>query len=88
MIRRSKGLVEIDRLPDTQDEGLTYTCCSESEGPANLSISNDAQTREQAQEALAVAFVEMRGATDSLLAAIRQAAAPAGKSSDRSRKDA
>jgi hypothetical protein len=26
--------VEIDRLPDTQDEALTYTCCSESEGQA------------------------------------------------------
>jgi len=26
--------VEIDRLPDTQDEALTYTCCIESEGQA------------------------------------------------------
>ena len=34
MIRRSKGLVEIDRLPDTQDEALTYTCCIDSEGQA------------------------------------------------------
>jgi hypothetical protein len=34
MIRRSKGLLQIDRLPDTQDEALTYTCCIESEGQA------------------------------------------------------
>ena len=34
MMRRSKDLVEIDRLPDAQDEVLTYTCCSESEGQA------------------------------------------------------
>jgi DNA-binding NarL/FixJ family response regulator len=47
-----------------------------------LSIHDDAQTRRRAQEALAVAFVEKRGATDSLLAAIRQAAAQAGKHSE------
>ena len=39
-----------------------------------LSIYNDAQTRGRAQAAGAVAFVEKRGATDSLLAVIRQAA--------------
>lgn len=39
-----------------------------------LSIHGDAQTRGQAQAAGAVAFVEKRGATDSLLVAIRQAA--------------
>ena len=39
-----------------------------------LSIHDDAQTRRRAQAAGAVAFVEKRGATDSLLAAIRQAA--------------
>ncbi len=39
-----------------------------------LSIHDDAQTRARAQEAGAVAFVEKRGATDSLLAVIRQAA--------------
>ena len=39
-----------------------------------LSIHDDAQTRLRAQSAGAVAFVEKRGATDSLLAAIRQAA--------------
>ena len=39
-----------------------------------LSIHDDAQTRGRAQAAGAVAFVEKRGATDSLLAAIRQAA--------------
>jgi DNA-binding NarL/FixJ family response regulator len=53
-----------------------------------LSIYDDAQTRRRAQAAGAVAFVEKRGATDSLLAAIRQAAGQAGKSSDRSQKDA
>ena len=31
MIHTSKDLVEIDRLPDTQDEALTYTCCIDSE---------------------------------------------------------
>ena len=39
-----------------------------------LSIHDDPQTRGRAQAAGAVAFVEKRGATDSLLAAIRQAA--------------
>jgi DNA-binding NarL/FixJ family response regulator len=39
-----------------------------------LSIYDDAQTRGRAQVAGAVAFVEKRGATDSLLAVIRQAA--------------
>ena len=46
-----------------------------------LSISDDTQTRARAQAAGAVAFVEKRGATDALLAAIRLAAAQAGKSS-------
>jgi DNA-binding NarL/FixJ family response regulator len=45
-----------------------------------LSIYNDAQTRERAQAAGAVAFVEKRGVTDSLLSAIRLAARQAGKS--------
>jgi DNA-binding NarL/FixJ family response regulator len=39
-----------------------------------LSIHDDPQTRGRAQAAGAVAFVEKRGAIDSLLAAIRQAA--------------
>ena len=39
-----------------------------------LSIHDDMQTRTRVQAAGAVAFVEKRGATDSLLAAIRQAA--------------
>ena len=39
-----------------------------------LSIHDDAQTRGRALTAGAVAFVEKRGATDSLLAAIHQAA--------------
>ena len=39
-----------------------------------LSIHDDAQIRGRAHAAGAVAFVEKRGATDSLLAAIRQAA--------------
>jgi len=39
-----------------------------------LSIHDDVETRKRAQAAGAVAFVEKRGATDSLLAAIRQAA--------------
>ena len=47
-----------------------------------LSIHDDAQTRERAQAAGAVAFVEKRGATETLLAAIRQAAAQAGTSSE------
>jgi len=34
MIGRSKDLVEIDRLPDAQDEALTYTCCIDSEAQA------------------------------------------------------
>jgi two-component system nitrate/nitrite response regulator NarL len=45
-----------------------------------LSIYDDVQTRARAQVAGAVAFVEKRGATETLLAAIRQAAAQAGKS--------
>ena len=47
-----------------------------------LSIYDDAQTRGRAQAAGAVAFVEKRGATDTLLSAIRLAAGLAGKSSD------
>ena len=34
MIHTSKGLVEIDRLPDPQNEMLTYPCCIDSEGQA------------------------------------------------------
>ncbi len=45
-----------------------------------LSIHTDRQTRIRAQAAGAVAFVEKRGTTDTLLAAIRQAAGQAGKS--------
>jgi two-component system, NarL family, response regulator NreC len=47
-----------------------------------LSIHDDEQTRRRAQAAGAVAFVEKRGETETLLSAIRQAAAQAGKSSD------
>jgi len=47
-----------------------------------LSIYDDAQTRGLAQAAGAVAFVEKRGATDTLLAAIRLAAGQAGKRSE------
>ena len=47
-----------------------------------LSIHDDAQIREQAQAAGAVAFVEKRGATETLLSAIRQVAAQAGKRSE------
>jgi DNA-binding NarL/FixJ family response regulator len=45
-----------------------------------LSIYDDAETRERAAAAGAVAFVEKRGATDALLPTIRLAAAQAGKS--------
>src|SRR5947209_11780988 len=45
-----------------------------------LSIHTDRQTRMRAQVAGAVAFVEKRGTTDTLLAVIRQAAAQAGES--------
>jgi DNA-binding NarL/FixJ family response regulator len=47
-----------------------------------LSISNDRQTREQAQDAGAVAFVEKRGTTRTLLVAIRMAVGQAGNSSE------
>jgi DNA-binding NarL/FixJ family response regulator len=47
-----------------------------------LSFYDDAQTRTLAQAAGAVALVEKRGATDSLLAAIRQAAGQTGKRSE------
>jgi DNA-binding NarL/FixJ family response regulator len=45
-----------------------------------LSIHTDRQTRVRAQAAGAVAFVEKRGTTDTLLVAIRQATAQAGNS--------
>jgi len=45
-----------------------------------LSIHTDRQTRMRAQAAGAVAFVEKRGTTDTLLSAIRQAAGQSGKS--------
>ncbi len=44
-----------------------------------LSIHDDPQTRGRAQAAGAVAFVEKRGATGTLLSVIRQAAGKAGK---------
>jgi DNA-binding NarL/FixJ family response regulator len=47
-----------------------------------LSIHDDTQTRGRALAAGAVAFVEKRGATETLLSAIRQAAAQAGKRSE------
>jgi DNA-binding NarL/FixJ family response regulator len=46
-----------------------------------LSISSDAQTRQQARTAGAVAFVEKRGAIEALLSAIRLAAGQGDKSS-------
>ena len=45
-----------------------------------LSIYDDAQTQKQAQAAGAVAFVEKRGATETLLSTIRQAAEQVRKS--------
>jgi len=45
-----------------------------------LSIHTERQTRIRAQAAGAVAFVEKRGTTDTLLAAIRQAAGQTGES--------
>src|SRR6266496_3732727 len=45
-----------------------------------LSIHTERQTRIRAQAAGAVAFVEKRGTTDTLLAAIRQAARQTGES--------
>jgi two-component system response regulator NreC len=47
-----------------------------------LSIHDDAQMRGRAKVAGAVACVEKRGETETLLAAIRQAAAQTGKSSE------
>jgi DNA-binding NarL/FixJ family response regulator len=47
-----------------------------------LSIYDDAQTRGRAQAAGAAALVEKRGATETLLSAIRQAAGQAGKNSE------
>ena len=47
-----------------------------------LSIYDDAQIRGRAQAAGAVAFVEKRGTTEALLAAIRQVAEQAGKRSE------
>ena len=67
-------------------DGIAATAALRREVPQSavviLSIANDAQTRGQAQAAGAVAFVEKRGETETLLSAIRQAAAQAGKSSD------
>jgi DNA-binding NarL/FixJ family response regulator len=47
-----------------------------------LSIQDDAQTRGRATAAGAIAFVEKRGSTDSLLTAIRQAAEQLGTGSE------
>jgi DNA-binding NarL/FixJ family response regulator len=47
-----------------------------------LSMHDDAQTRGRSLAAGAVAFVEKRGVTESLLSAIRLAAGEAGKSGD------
>jgi DNA-binding NarL/FixJ family response regulator len=60
--------------------GIAATAALRREVPQSavviLSIANDAQTREQAQDA----FVEKRGETETLLSAIRQAAAQGRKS--------
>jgi DNA-binding NarL/FixJ family response regulator len=65
-------------------DGIAATAALRREVPQSavviLSIANDTQTRGQAQAAGAVAFVEKRGETETLLSAIRQAAAQAGKS--------
>jgi DNA-binding NarL/FixJ family response regulator len=67
-------------------DGITATAALRRAVPQSavviLSIYDDAQTRGRAQAAGAVACVEKRGATETLLAAIRQAAAQASKSSE------
>jgi DNA-binding NarL/FixJ family response regulator len=67
-------------------DGIEATAALHKEVPQSavviLSISDDLQTREQAQDAGAVAFVEKRGATETLLSAIRLAARQAGKRSE------
>src|SRR5215469_11676662 len=65
-------------------DGITATAALRRVVPKSavviLSISDDAQTRGWAQAAGAVAFVEKRRATKTLLSAIRQAAVLVGKS--------
>ena len=67
-------------------DGIEATAALRRIGPQSavvmLSIHDDAPTRERAQAAGAVALVEKRGATETLLAAIRQAARQARNSSE------
>ena len=67
-------------------DGIEATAALHRIGPQSavvmLSIHDDAQTRERARAAGAVALVEKRGATETLLAAIRQAAGQARNSSE------
>jgi len=64
-------------------DGITATAALRRVVPQSsvviLSIHDDAQARARTQAAGAVALVEKRGATETLLAAIRQAAGLAGK---------
>ena len=65
-------------------DGIEVTAALQTAVPQSavviLSIHTDRQTRIRAQAAGAVAFVEKRGTTDTLLTAIRQAAGLTGKS--------
>ena len=65
--------VEMPEMDGIEATAALRTMASQS-AVVILSIHDDARTRVRAQAAGAVAFVEKRGATDSLLAAIRQAA--------------
>ena len=65
--------VEMPEMDGIEAAAALRTAVSQS-AVVILSIHDDAQTRVRAQAAGAVAFVEKRGATDHLLAAIRQAA--------------
>ena len=76
-------LMDIE-MPDM--DGIEATAALRRVAPQSivvaLSIYDDAQTRGRAQAAGVVAFVEKRGATDRLLAAIRLAAGQAGTRSE------
>ena len=70
------------KMPDM--DGIETTVALKTVVPQSavviLSIHTDRQTRMRARTAGAVAFVEKRGTTDTLLSAIRQAAGQTGNS--------